>query len=671
MVNTELRRVKRLWLSAPTDSSLRRAQILVEDALRTASLSGAGGGRVFVVRSLKLGGISSHQSSAGLALVIEQAFYKLGCQAVHAEEPSASTCPVVYFKDEIEPYVCLALRLARGLSAAAWFWPLAVPFWRPQMARDEALRSLLGATLHTQAGVAAAVELVRGLFEYEAIEPLLSALRWHDGPALLQTCGWTPASLPLSFVEFTRSESVSQTPSRWEAPLATWIMRWGADDGRSNWLAATAIAADKPARLLDPRLMLIARHLIKLTTQSLQQPRAAEQNNLAETKANPQTRAPRSGPEGAVKETRLAETKAHLQTTAAQPSPEDAVEEARLAESLRTTAQLSGPEALEETKANPEAAAPTLGAEREARRADAPLTAKQSAIPSWVVSPTDARAYLEDRRLLENPGSRALDRDAFRLNSFPLASIREVRRAASNFSEDRQTAVEPKHPGEFSRPTDYAGLFFLIAILSKLGFSEMLEANPHLIEYNLPERFLSFVGERLGIPDDDPAISFLGAVGQRAEVSSVCEFIAPSIWVNSLCRRGPFVVCRARDKPLARTLCDSSEKLTLALWRGRAPEGVRALIGEAPLKRSLSLQSEDLQVLLESWLVAARRWCRRFAHVGLCDLVCRAGRVSQTRTHIDVLFEHRDADVRVRKAGLDLNPGWVAWLGHVVTFYYV
>ena len=72
MVNTELRRVKSLRLRAPTDSLLRRGLILAEDALRTASVPGAMGGRVLVVRSLKLGPIRDRLSPASLALTIER-----------------------------------------------------------------------------------------------------------------------------------------------------------------------------------------------------------------------------------------------------------------------------------------------------------------------------------------------------------------------------------------------------------------------------------------------------------------------------------------------------------------------------------------------------------------------------------------------------------------------
>ncbi|HEX8852825.1 MAG TPA: hypothetical protein VF754_05025, partial [Pyrinomonadaceae bacterium] len=73
---------------------------------------------------------------------------------------------------------------------------------------------------------------------------------------------------------------------------------------------------------------------------------------------------------------------------------------------------------------------------------------------------------------------------------------------------------------------------------------------------------------------------------------------------------------------------------------------------------------------LAAWTRALRRWCRRHARIGLCELVRREGRLLATRTHIDVVFNQRQVDLRIRRSGLDLDPGWLAWLGRVVLFHY-
>jgi hypothetical protein len=42
-----------------------------------------------------------------------------------------------------------------------------------------------------------------------------------------------------------------------------------------------------------------------------------------------------------------------------------------------------------------------------------------------------------------------------------------------------------------------------------------------------------------------------------------------------------------------------------------------------------------------------------------------------SRTHIDVDFRLSQADVRIRRVALDVDPGWVPWLGRVVQFSYL
>lgn len=67
-------------------------------------------------------------------------------------------------------------------------------------------------------------------------------------------------------------------------------------------------------------------------------------------------------------------------------------------------------------------------------------------------------------------------------------------------------------------------------------------------------------------------------------------------------------------------------------------------------------------------LTAARRWLRRAGGIGLASLVLRQGQITSTPTHIDVYFSVDDIDIRVRRVGLDIDPGWLPWLGKVVSY---
>lgn len=78
--------------------------------------------------------------------------------------------------------------------------------------------------------------------------------------------------------------------------------------------------------------------------------------------------------------------------------------------------------------------------------------------------------------------------------------------------------------------------------------------------------------------------------------------------------------------------------------------------------------SRDRRVM---WLSAVRRWSKRHLRMGLRELVSRPGRVYVSRTHVEVTFDLLQLDLRVRRVALDVDPGWVPWLGRVLVFRYV
>jgi hypothetical protein len=71
------------------------------------------------------------------------------------------------------------------------------------------------------------------------------------------------------------------------------------------------------------------------------------------------------------------------------------------------------------------------------------------------------------------------------------------------------------------------------------------------------------------------------------------------------------------------------------------------------------------------WLLQARRVLSRRAQLSLRDLVQRRAWLSLTPTHIDIVMAVDDADLRLRRVGLDVDPGWVPWLGRIVGFHFV
>jgi hypothetical protein len=71
------------------------------------------------------------------------------------------------------------------------------------------------------------------------------------------------------------------------------------------------------------------------------------------------------------------------------------------------------------------------------------------------------------------------------------------------------------------------------------------------------------------------------------------------------------------------------------------------------------------------WLALLRRALRRRAGLSLRELVQRPAWVSESATHIDVVMALHTVDLRLRRVGLDADPGWQPWFGRIVAFHFV
>lgn len=193
-------------------------------------------------------------------------------------------------------------------------------------------------------------------------------------------------------------------------------------------------------------------------------------------------------------------------------------------------------------------------------------------------------------------------------------------------------AVDPVDPLA-TLPTDVAGLLFLLPVLARVGLDDW--ADP-----------------------DDPRTTGFAARVLRAALQRLHHWPAAGDEPDPLWRAlAPW----PRPAP-------AFERAAPSAWRQhalRAPASARGV----PLPDALAAAA-DADAQARVWLDAARRWLRREAGVGLASLVQRRGRVAATPTHVDVHFALAAADLRVRRAGLDADPGWHAGLRRAVAFHY-
>jgi hypothetical protein len=606
VIGQPARRVRRLALTARSNSLAAQGRTLIEDAMRTASLAGVEAGRLVIVRRLALGTLSATSSPATVALTLERRFAAIR-GAVHIADPGAGTAEVIWCRDAAEADVALATRIARGPSPDEWFWRLAVPAWRADLPRVEGLRTVLFAALETPGGVLGALSLLSGLESSGVAATLLESLQPSDGPALIARSGWAAPGHPVvarrgpAVAAPPAISSEPRLPARWSHLVEDWVTTWGRHDARSAWLVATILTDEVPGRAADPHLPDRALRLLELRS---------------------------------TREDAPASTGDHRDSEPAVEFPQ--VERSSLHAPVENQSNRS------------EAAVPTAPTERPPQAGDEGPEGREP------VYPPRAPSFSQDL------GGSAAQKIADRQD---VTGDRHV-------DEENAPMDEPWRSSDDPRQSRYAGLYFLLSVLVRLGLPEFLDRRDDLWDLDIGRRILAYIAARIGVPPDDAARLALGDIETSPSLDAVeLPFVFSKF--ADVCV-GDVWQLRRRPGADAWALCDGSGQLVVAQWRGRMPPDVRAVARRKSVSRSRRpVGGSDMEVLCRAWLTAMRRWCRREARMGLIELTRRPGGILASRMHLDVFLDLHLADVRIRRMGLDFDPGWLPWFGRVVLFHYL
>jgi hypothetical protein len=231
-------------------------------------------------------------------------------------------------------------------------------------------------------------------------------------------------------------------------------------------------------------------------------------------------------------------------------------------------------------------------------------------------------------------------------------------------AQDPSTSVEAPPdmaPMPEAQPaSDWAGLWLLPAALARLHIGEIESGHGP----GLGLACMRAVARRLGVPEEDPALAPLPEPAPQLPGS----FVAPLSWRRLMAphaRATPeLALSRAGGR---RLLTDRAGRLPLA-WTGDRGALRRRAHDLAVRRRPDSAPPPDLA--LRALFLALARDLRRAAGLSLRRLVHRRGTIAASATHVDVTFPGDVIELRLRKAGLDLDPGWLPWLGRVVAYHY-
>jgi hypothetical protein len=163
--------------------------------------------------------------------------------------------------------------------------------------------------------------------------------------------------------------------------------------------------------------------------------------------------------------------------------------------------------------------------------------------------------------------------------------------------------------------TAWAGLLFLLNTAEWAGIPDALDEDPRLMERTLRWSLHELAQRLVPVPANDPAALALAGLPPGS---------------SSLAGPPPTDV----------------EDVALAEHAGAWADLTRDVLGEA--------QPDNDQATMTIWGLARRR-----------------GQIVADPGWLEVHMDLDTVDVQVRRAGLDIDPGWVSWLGTVVRFCYV
>lgn len=215
------------------------------------------------------------------------------------------------------------------------------------------------------------------------------------------------------------------------------------------------------------------------------------------------------------------------------------------------------------------------------------------------------------------------------------------------------TVETPSSPIEVGgAETDCAGLWYLLAAIEQFDPTGIDRA----FELPVAQVTLQSFARRLGIKPDDPAASALGDWMDLAHLTlpeprgGTSPNPAALSWITAH--------ASVRTKKYGRrTLWTFRDRMPFAVGDGQAYS--------AHLGSQLTVND-----LIDGLQIASQRLIFGQTGMGWRRVASVPGRVDTSATHVDVHLDARDLMPEVRLAGLDIDRGWVPWLGRVVSFHY-
>ena len=643
---------------------LPRMTFTIEDAFRTASFPGVPpNGRVFVKR-LDLGKFSSSASSRFLARRIDEQFRQISPVMVCQDTPELIGAPAVWFPDDLSPYRLLIRLLAKNQHPRAWYWKAAVKGWHPSLSVSQSYQVIISRVSQYETGIRGLCFVLEPLLESGRILDILDKFNSQDVTHYLFNMGLSPVHIdPMKAPEKRAVISPDKpmiVPSFEGGVIARATGLWPVFDPR--FALASYLVLARMNQATDPvhlnRLLETVSNFpstprdtegTKKEWENMDDPHqnaslevhrqiGRELNQSGEVPFKTVDMAPQAS------EVTKQETNAHGQAESGHPESEF-VDQNKPTATLKSDQETTG-------KAIPQ------------------CTGILDEIPLQLPEHVSVDGHTES----PGPSGHTKASDSSTPSSSGPPSPESKHIQSTPFKKHTLTEIWPVLGGFASEISEYAGLIFMIPLMKRIGMDTLIEKFPEYEDLDLARHILFRCATLFSIAPDDPALGFLGE--KPEPVAVVPEFTAPPQWQRILpepsSKDCAFRVVRINGFNGYGLRLGSEKSLMIGVWHHNnrhliAPWFDQYHIDPEPVVS----QDWSLDRLVDTMVTAMERYCRDAAAMELGELICRPAYIATTKTHLDVTFPFSQLDIRVRMAGLDINPGWVPWLGRVFQFHYV
>jgi len=645
-------RVRKLKVKTEDKTLLPRLSFLLEDALRTAQFPGVPFNGMVYIKQLRLKHLSAGMSSQVISTHIDNLIRSSRPAKISTCTDHESSSEIVWFSDAIEPCRILLELVSRGVFPETWYWPVAVKGWSSQMTYQQSVQHILNFVLQQKADISTVAYILSSLVETGELVNVVDNLQIPWLKQLLENTGQASklntAEIRLyqqkktSLISKDKMNLYNQLPQPWRQILQDSIHRWPVHSARNLLLASLALQ-NKSINTGNTGINTQASILLyQVWMQS-----KAEVDKFAQ---------------------QTSEIKNGYNRKAVPDIP------------LDTLTEISSQDYYEIKKTD---------SEQEFVEYDSSITS------NITVDLRHKNLVQEKGKIQESNNKRSDEYDSSITNNITVdqkhkklvqdkASAQKSSHTNENVDISSSVYFGPLQQfliGEYAgHVSENAGLVYIVSCMKLLGFDELYKNFPENYDYQLAERVLWKIINRLDIPATDPVCQFISNVDltglTKYTNNKVINFVAPvhwSEWFSVKQKSLATMQVRSIDHVFGRRLIiDKQGRLVAGVWTKDNRSAMQDWIDRANIEfKSSKVKHWTIDDLVNNIILMISRYCRVYANCSIRQIVYRPAYIAVSQTHVDVTTPLELLDINVRVAGLDINPGWLPWLDRVFYFHYL